>query len=96
MSELSSVKMRSIELDSTIRTNAEIEAFLDGFVVFLLKTKKQIQRLSVASNETPDTTEIEEYLRKMCVHEKTFDSFDITPDYSMSIQFCPKCETIFK
>jgi hypothetical protein len=77
-------------------SDADVELFMDEFVVFLLKTKKQIQRLSVAANEPCDTKEIEDYLRKMCIHEKTFDSFDITPDYSMNIEFCPKCETIFK
>lgn len=67
----------------------------DELVDFLLRTKKQIQHLADLANCKPDIAEIQVYLRSICIHEKVWDSFDIDPDTSATIEYCPKCETIF-
>jgi hypothetical protein len=69
---------------------------IESMIHFLLKTKKQIQYLSSVSNQICDTKDIEEFMRKYCLHAKTWDSFDIDPDRSITIEFCSKCETIFQ
>lgn len=68
----------------------------EKLVAILLKTKRQIQSLSSITNMAPDIVEIKELLCQICYHEKEWDSFDTGPEESTTIEYCPKCETIFK
>lgn len=64
-------------------------------VKLLVKAKQRIQYLSATYKETTCIEEICDFLKRVCDHEKCTDSFDLDPDRSISLEFCPKCETVF-
>ena len=80
----------------TSSTPINVEIDMDHIVAVLVKAKQKIQYLSAISETKVDIEEIKDLLEEICSHERISDWIDIDPEKSIHIEFCPKCETIFK